>query len=155
MAVRRSWLPARVCRKPVSRSPRIVMRQCASSPAWEWGGCQRGGELVEHVQQAHGLAELKPLADLTGDHKADLVVHKPNDNSFVLATSTGSSFAGVGVAVQGWSKGDWAGLADVTGDGKADLVVHDPSNASFVVAVNDGSGRFNGGRALADGLERR
>jgi hypothetical protein len=68
-----------------------------------------------------------------------------------VATSTGSSFAGVGVALQGWSKGNWAGLADVTGDSKADLVVHEPSNASFVVAVNDGSGRFNGAGAWLTG----
>jgi hypothetical protein len=75
----------------------------------------------------------------------------PANNTFAVATSTGSSFTGVGVALSGWSTGDWTGLADVTGDGNADLVVHDPSNASFAVAVNDGIGHFNGAGAWLSG----
>ena len=65
----------------------------------------------------------------------------------MVATSTGSSFAGASVALSGWSRGDWAGLGDVTGDGRADLVGHEPSNATFVVALSDGTGRFNGAGA--------
>jgi hypothetical protein len=83
--------------------------------------------------------------------RADLVVHNPADSTYVVATSTGSSFAGAGVALSGWSRGDWAGLADLTGDGSADLVVHEPSNATFVVAVNDGTGRFKGGSVWLSG----
>jgi hypothetical protein len=90
-----------------------------------------------------GAGDWVGLADITGDGKADIVIHSA-DNSWSVATSTGSSFSGYGnsSALAGWGKGDWTGLADVTGDGKADVVIHNPSNNTFVVSVSQGNGNF-------------
>lgn len=88
-----------------------------------------------------GSGDWVGVADITGDKKADLVVHGPDDK-WAVATSSGSSFMGFGIGLDNWGKGDFTALADANGDGKADIIVHNPQNATFAVAISGGSGYF-------------
>jgi hypothetical protein len=93
-----------------------------------------------------GPGDWAGLADLTGNGRADLVVHNPSNDTFDVALSTGSSFSGDGSWLSGWGVGDWVGLGDLTGNGRADLVEHNPSNDCFDVATSTGSS-FSGSGA--------
>lgn len=78
----------------------------------------------------------------TANAKKDLVVYNP-DATWAVASSNGSSFAGVGIGLSGWGRGDWTGLGDVNGDGFDDIVIHNPAYARFDVALNNKAGAFN------------
>jgi len=98
------------------------------------------------------------VADVNGDHKADVVAITPNPNRFVVwtARSDGTAFNN-GVE---WlnERLNYTGyeffLADVNGDGRADVVAIAPNPNRFVVwtAKTDGSGFNTGVESLYEHL---
>lgn len=86
------------------------------------------------------------LADLTGDHKADIVGFG-DDGVYVAFNNGNGTFGTVSLAVpdfgynQGWRVDSHARLlADLTGDGRADIVGF--GNAGVFTSVNNGNGTF-------------
>ena len=97
------------------------------------------------------------LADVNGDGRTDLVLHKASASSTgvkvrVLLSDGDGTFTATAadetpVASGIYGSADWArGLADVNGDGRTDLVVHYASASSTGVKVrvllSDGDGTF-------------
>jgi len=91
------------------------------------------------------------LADVTGDGKADLIVH--DNNGMNVMPSIGTEFA---------KHTNWTGgqalyydiavhFADVTGDGKADLIVHDNNGMNVMPSTGTEFAKhtnWTGGQAL-------
>ncbi|WP_157168004.1 FG-GAP-like repeat-containing protein [Streptomyces typhae] len=88
------------------------------------------------------------FADVTGDGKADMVVHG-TDGEVSVRTNLGNHFDGGTVWSRSWS--NYLGrpgqgrlyFADVTGDGKADMVVHG-TDGEVSIRTNKGN-HFDGG----------
>ncbi|MFF5447190.1 FG-GAP-like repeat-containing protein [Streptomyces sp. NPDC012888] len=94
------------------------------------------------------------FADVTGDGKADMMVHGTNGEIHVRR-NTGTYFDGGTLMTAGW--GNFLGhagqgrlyFADVTGDGKADMMVHG-TNGEIHVRRNMGT-YFDGGTLMTAG----
>ncbi|MFK8843674.1 trypsin-like serine protease [Streptomyces sp. Ac-502] len=94
------------------------------------------------------------FADVTGDGKADLIVHG-TDGKISVRTNKGTYFDGGTDWSEGWAnylgqpgKGHLY-FADITGDGKADLIVHG-TDGKISVRTNKGT-YFDGGTDWSEG----
>ncbi|WP_405468566.1 trypsin-like serine protease [Streptomyces anulatus] len=92
------------------------------------------------------------FADVTGDNKADLIVHT-NDGNIAVRKNMGTYFDGGTHWSAGWGRfltGSDQGrlrFGDTTGDGKADMYVHTIQNGEVAVRTNMGT-YFNGGTRM-------
>ncbi|MFJ3163892.1 FG-GAP repeat domain-containing protein, partial [Streptomyces kanasensis] len=92
------------------------------------------------------------FADITGDGKADLVVHG-TDGKIAVRRNMGTYFDGGTHWSAGWGRfvtGADAGrlrFGDATGDGKADLFVHEAASGNVSVRKNMGT-YFDGGTLM-------
>ncbi|MFJ4217506.1 trypsin-like serine protease [Streptomyces hydrogenans] len=97
------------------------------------------------------------FADITGDGKADLIVHG-TDGNISVRKNMGTYFDGGTHWSTGWGRfvtGDDMGrlyFADITGDGKADLIVHG-TDGNISVRKNMGT-YFDGGTHWSTGWGR-
>ncbi|MGW3669559.1 FG-GAP-like repeat-containing protein, partial [Streptomyces sp. NPDC005141] len=97
------------------------------------------------------------FADITGDNKADLIVHS-TDGNIAVRKNMGTYFDGGTHWSAGWGRfvtGTDAGrlyFADITGDNKADLIVHS-TDGNIAVRKNMGT-YFDGGTHWSAGWGR-
>ncbi|WP_232791116.1 trypsin-like serine protease [Streptomyces kanasensis] len=92
------------------------------------------------------------FADITGDGKADLVVHG-TDGKITVRKNMGTYFDGGTHWSAGWGRfvtgadGGRLRFGDATGDGKADLFVHEAASGNVSVRKNMGT-YFDGGTLM-------
>lgn len=81
--------------------------------------------------------------DFNGDGKSDLWC-RDGAGTISVATSTGSTFMGMGAWIPNWCASGQFGVADFNGDGKQDIYCH-PTDGTTKVALSTGSLFVDGG----------
>lgn len=116
------------------------------SGGWWIGRSTGTGFAVEQWAQGFGTGapdrERIFVADVTGDGKADVLIHDRVSGGWWIGRSTGAGFA-----VEPWASGFGTGSAereqvfvvDVTGDGRADVVIHNRASGGWWVGRSTGS----------------
>jgi hypothetical protein len=115
------------------------------SNGWTWVAVSTGGRFgMPSLWSANGTmpnATRYFLADVNGDHRADLVAYSASSGSWYVMLSTGTSF---GAPTQ-WAYNEGVGstnqfVADVNGDHMADVVTFTASTGDWYVDTSSGSG---------------
>ena len=83
------------------------------------------------------------IGHFTGNGKTDLWC-RAGSETISVATSTGSSFTGMGPWISGWCASGQFDLADFNGDGKQDISCH-PTDGTTKIALSTGAAFVDGG----------